>query len=203
MKKYLPAIFLSIAFVLLLLFLNTRNSLNFVENSPTLTAVVPTQAVEVPWQTYRNEKYGFEFKYPKNYFIKENYSDVFINTREISIPDGAEVLPADMVISTKDISSNKNGEEYISLQTDNIVKNVIDSATLNIETISTPYLGSRLSGKIISNHILAGIYEEDIFLKNPNGKQIVSIMYLNRDWNESYITKSTFDQILSTFKFTN
>lgn len=71
MKQYLPLAFLSIIFVLLLVFLNNRNSLNFVEEQKQLIpTTVPTPTV-VQTQTYRNEKYGFEFEYLSPYLTVE------------------------------------------------------------------------------------------------------------------------------------
>ena len=99
MKQYLPLAILSVLFVILLLFLNNRKSLNFVEEKqialtiiptptgiptliPTVTAV-PTNSNKTSWKTYRNEKYGFTFEYNTELFDdpKDNYNGVYLGSK--------------------------------------------------------------------------------------------------------------------------
>jgi len=201
MKKYLsagrqilPAIIFSIAFVLLLLFLNTRNSLNFVENSPTVEITPTAIPTETKWQTYRNDKYGFEFSYPLDWKIRQLNATNELYSSEISIEKsyGDYGYPMDSITILK---LKKNKEYYL----DGLIK----STNKDSYSIIDYKLGSDISAKyeMVSNQqskIPDLKLTQMIYFSTPKGDfGIIFGIGANPDnWN-------VVTQILSTFKFIN
>jgi|GEM_PF-2777639 len=87
-NRYLLPLILSLLFVgiLLSVLVNQQRQISLLQShllsptpvlspQPTLTAKASAAAV---WQTYKNDKYGFEFQYPQNFFINENRESVEI-----------------------------------------------------------------------------------------------------------------------------
>ncbi|MDO8676057.1 MAG: hypothetical protein Q7K16_00115 [Candidatus Azambacteria bacterium] len=180
MVKY---IFLSITFVTLLLFLSNRSSLNFVEQqkvTPTLTAVVPTKAVETPWQTYRYEKYGFEFQYSPDLIV-----DGDTNSPQVTLGKqgtGGLFFQIDVYQNTKITSQfAKDLLKYDSYRPKNISKPVLKDTSIN-----------SISGKeTIYINAVMGADMRVIYFKQGNNIISVSLPALSN---------STSNQILSTFK---
>lgn len=188
-KQYFSAIFLSIAFVLLLLFLNSRNSLNFVEEQKAVPTTIPT-LTETQWQTYRNEKYGFEFQYPNDYFLKYSASleMVFLSTKNFDIPEtwGNSQL-TDINISIGSESVEKRVQSY----TDNVY-----GKNFTKQKLTNPLIGYMLDGfgEQMPN---PNVHLTEYFLQVPKQSKVLNISYTN-----SEIPVEIFNKIISTFKFT-
>lgn len=137
------------------------------------------------WQTYKNEQYGFEFKYPKEWNIVDTTKGAGYAAFEISlypnydIKEPFEEAPPLLQI----FQSRETLDEYFR-KTDSSNKQ--------------PYILSGLSGYIISNPILSG----PIYAFSKNGKAFVINIYLKESNNLNVGIKEAME-ILSTFKFTN
>lgn len=145
------------------------------------------------WQTYRNEEYGFEVKYPKEWRIREEYN-------------------TDKLFSVDFIFNINNRDEkvfLIKLFKDKSIEEIIKNdrnwtGTVNVESV---LLLNRETTKITQRRP-CGPGDKDykslntIYTLNYNGNPY-SIWLIpgtcNRDWTKH--TDDTLDQILSFFKF--
>ncbi|MFA6973139.1 MAG: PsbP-related protein [Parcubacteria group bacterium] len=128
------------------------------------------------WQTYRNEKYGFEFQYPRGWNVKE-------------IQDGVIALSKDNLPKNTiniNITNNTEGKSLGEITQERI-------ANLQIQKNSTDvFLGGLPAKRVKDNGIVTynGVYSIN--------KEHIYYLYISE---ESQLN-ATFNQILSTFKFT-
>ena len=150
----------------------------------------PFSAVNVPtadWQTgsteltasYRNEEYGFEFKYPSNWTIADYSTDdlVYFYSNQHSTMDllvglkGSDEYFNEVVINASDCGGDSNDTRGCTL---------------------IPRKNSKLkiNGLIVYKSV--GVNDTKYFLQNPNKQNIIELYNVNE-------TKA--NQILSTFRF--
>lgn len=153
------------------------------------TAGLPSTASATEgWQTYRNEKYGFEFQYPKNNWrIGEENDAIFLDKKTINKEDLKKgIVGAGMIIN---LNKNEKGENI-----DQIISNT------NKEWSDTFVYEMKEGKKIIINGIEAieNNYKGWFTVYFVNNKYIFDMSLSGDIYNDR-----EFQKILSTFKFIN
>lgn len=107
------------------------NKQNQIDKSFVMQKPAPTEKSNAPngWKLYKNEEYGFQFNYPKNWFLSERdefkalsyipltainlYTSRFRQPDNPKLSDG-EIIGAPMTIAIYDISKELSVEEWLS-----------------------------------------------------------------------------------------
>ncbi|NUM25758.1 MAG: hypothetical protein HUU49_04025 [Candidatus Buchananbacteria bacterium] len=127
-----------------------------VENENVNTATTTEEIDTSDWKTYRNEEYGFEFKYPENwkiFLLDDNRISLAPNNKEVGIPDkfGFKYF-GDIFITIYKNENLLDLENYYNSQTINL---------FNERTPETVMLGKLKVSKFID---FPGIIETDIYV---------------------------------------
>jgi len=145
------------------------------------------------WKTYRNEEYGFEFKYPLTYFLKDQLAKeekaVLLGDKEFPKPDIAPRYHSPISVSLTNEAKNTA-----------IINNLVDKVTSYIKISGVNAVVTE--GKYASYPGLPNIYRAKIIIIPEKELTIeVKESYANEisDWNSISVTTTN---IISTFKFT-
>lgn len=201
---------LIIVFVVLLASITTYFVLTFQSQKPPPPQIVQTTPSPTPtpdptanWKTYTNTKYGFTFKHPS---LDDTCCDVSPPSQNLeliaSFGDKSTVLPqSDKPFNGFSVYVEPNPNKisfkmYLNnakLQLLQTLKNEIGPRPLQPPQESSILIGSR-TGTMLSNYRWAVV---DVFIPLLDNQRIVVIA---KEGGENFTT--LFDQILSTFKFT-
>lgn len=163
--------------------------------SPPEPIATPTPDPAANWKTYENTEYGFSFKYPENFIVKESDdSGVF----EVDLWKEKEDSPLLFVVLF-----GKSGLEYKDFQ------EIISTSKrqLNPGYTYSNIIRKPIDGKEFYSY-QAGVYiNEGGYVVGPSAwlsaGGLVGIYFFEISSFELTKNQSLFDQILSTFKFTN
>lgn len=186
---------------------------------PSLSAVVPSNsrgtkvesppvstpsAIPADWKTYTNKAYGFEVKYPPTWFIKQS--------------EGNQIELSNFDQNLSYVGETNNGIFTVSIN-DNDLKGLTAKEWLDKETESCKPGCAPTPPKLIKEFNISGLQgiETNYPLPGPFGNNGINYFIVNNnklfslrmgygffdtEEDESKI-KTIFNQILSTFKFTN
>lgn len=158
----------------------------------------PTPNPVANWQTYTNPQYGFSFKYPSTWFIKNLTCCISPTTN----------LDAEFINDNSSVDSNQNQRISVVLNDEDITQ-AIDSLNSNGGGVKTQMerTSTTLAGKQIEKLEITQTVYQDSEKTTPAGTNQFYIVFIPFQSHVIRITswledKNIVDQILSTFKFT-
>jgi len=153
-----------------------------IENQTSLTA---------DWQTYTNDKYGFEFKYPNNWFVKEDKLNSELWIESYNYPKGFGEFGYDF----DSFVDPTGGVLKISISTDT-KKIFADTEVPIVPILQDPDTGDAVKFETFPSDF----YHDNIYYLIERSFYIAKEDKNNQEELRNNFEKE-FEQILSTFKF--
>ena len=165
------------------------------ESTPVIT---PTNTSDL--QAYRNEKYGFEFKYPRDWHLATNEispDSIFLSPQEIIFPSvwGGQLTPIEVYLLSADQLENslkvwgETKTDYENFAEEPILSSVGEK------------IGQKFSGVSRSSYdeYSYGLFISEAYLDLKNSNSLVFRYKSNADKpNDNY---ETYGKILASFQF--
>ncbi|MDP3772506.1 MAG: hypothetical protein Q8Q94_04020 [bacterium] len=164
----------------------------------------PQSIIPADWKTYRNEKYGFEVRYPKELLTKEIAADcIATDVYKQQICDGAilfvsnnhsEIVKRYHIILRGPVVLS-GGEDWI-----HVVKQYLSDAQFVENNINGNGVLTAIGNQSAKEHA-GSVFSKFVYLTNSSKVKIVEFSLETLADNKSN-HEQLLDQILSTFKFT-
>ncbi len=179
--------------------------------TPSVTQISPTSAIKsiVDWKTYTSDALHIKFQYPPDFRVSENYnkaSGLYGEGIFVDLNQTGGIPERWMKITSSEKSDYWNDNRVSQFYT-TAVGQEYNKDNKDFSGIFTRVQDREINGKPAWLFEGRDIWEtpsplQRIFIKNGNIFYIIDITYSNtKPKNIDYI--KAFDQILSTFRFTN
>ncbi len=144
------------------------------------------------WQTYQNKEYGFEFKYPKELILQKD--DTIYKMMGFS---NGQVYYYNLL---------KNSKKFINIKVTDLNKNKFNKKEKANYDEMFDFVNNFNSNMRCDQREICEVIKEKGYTKiiNDNSVSFFTNEYeIIVEWELTLENKQIFDQILSTFKFTN
>lgn len=186
-------------------FLGTKNQLQlpFLQNlSPTPTpSSSPLPSENSDWNTYKDDREGIEFSYPKDWhtlrYDKTTFS-VFLDVAPIKIPEASEFITPILVgynEATNTLTNERFFEDKTLEEGVQRYQKLFDANTVKVTRNLS--IGGKVAAQI-SGKLGPGLFEGEYFkytLIQMDGKLLIVQLFGTQH-------EAVYNQILDTFKFT-
>lgn len=150
------------------------------------------------WKTYRNEKYGFEIKYPRNWYFEPHLSNGYFDITDYKVGLG-NIAPADRTGVRINIYPNapyKNAEEWFSADQRTVTANI--KLYSNLEKV---ILGGKTAIKARTAYHNSSSASEGGEIRAINNGTGYSLGYNRPKSQTKHESLKDLDLIVNSFKF--
>ncbi|MBU1557566.1 hypothetical protein KKC45_01235 [Patescibacteria group bacterium] len=174
-------------------YLSSKTKNQSVDTGETATITEQTLLDTSDWETCRNEEYGYEFKYPKNWYMYQ-----FISGSESGVAKDISTCRGDRVVISKN-PSVRNGWYPPTIS---VLNTNYSSPEEYLNNISTEIMPVNVIKEYLINDLEITLYERQGLsqILITDGDKLVDVKINAGKDNESY-QKELENTIISNFKF--